>query len=373
MLKTLKVYLYPTKKQENKMLTFCHTSRFVYNWALTKKREMYEKEGVTLKLQDLITDLQILKSEEKYMWLKDTAEAVTKQAIKDLFIAYTNFFKQGRGYPRYKSRKRAKLSFYQRTDKLKIYGNTIVITGIGRVKIKKCTKLPSKPKNPRVLFDGKYWYLSLAYELEEHKVELTEKIIGIDIGIKDLAIRSDGVVVPNINKTSKVKKLEKKLKRLKRKVSNKYEENKKRGGSYNKSKNIIKVEKRIRLIHRRLNNIRVNHLHNATSAIVKTKPCRVVVEDLNISGMMKNRNLARAIANQGLYRFQIFLEYKCNFDNIEFIKADRWFPSSKLCSCCGNKKTKLSLSERIYICDVCGMIKDRDLNSAINLSKYAIV
>jgi putative transposase len=141
---------------------------------------------------------------------------------------------------------------------------------------------------------------------------------------------------------------------------------------WDKSKNIIKLEKQIKLLHRKLKNIRNTHIHQATYDIVKTKPYRVVVEDLNIRGMMKNKHLSEKIAKQGLNKFVTYLEYKCKFYGVEFIKADRWYPSSKLCSCCGNKKINLSLSERVYVCDSCGLKIDRDFNASLNLAKYKI-
>ncbi|WP_153016304.1 RNA-guided endonuclease InsQ/TnpB family protein, partial [Clostridium tepidiprofundi] len=130
-------------------------------------------------------------------------------------------------------------------------------------------------------------------------------------------------------------------------------------------------EKQIRLLHRRLSNIRSNHLHQATTKIVKTKPSRVVMETLNIKSMMKNRHLSKAIAQQGLYEFKRQLKYKCEFYGIKFVEADKWYPSSKICSECGHKKTKLSLSERTYICEKCGLVIDRDFNASINLSRYS--
>jgi len=174
----------------------------------------------------------------------------------------------------------------------------------------------------------------------------------------------------NINKTKKVKKLEKKLRRLQRKVSNKYEKNKK-GGSYQKTSNIKKLEKRIKLVHRKLNGIRNDHLHQATNKIVKTKPSKVVMETLNIKGMMKNKHLSKAIQQQKLYDFKKQVQYKCEFNGIEFVEADKWYPSSKMCSKCGNVKQKLSLSERTYICEECGYVIDRDYNASINLSRYS--
>ena len=174
----------------------------------------------------------------------------------------------------------------------------------------------------------------------------------------------------NINKTKKVKKLEKRLRRLQRRVSRKYLKNKE-GSKFVKTSNIIKIEKQIKLLHRKLANIRSNYSHQATNKIVKTKPSRVVMETLNIKGMMKNKQLSKAIAQQGLYEFKRQLQYKCEFYGIEFIEADKWYPSSKTCSECGHIKPKLSLSERTYICEECGCVIDRDYNASINLSRYS--
>lgn len=165
--------------------------------------------------------------------------------------------------------------------------------------------------------------------------------------------------------------LEKRLRRLQRKVSRKYLKNKE-GNRFVKTCNIIKVEKQIRILHRKLNGIRNNHIHQATNAIVKTKPCRVVMETLNIKGMMKNRHLSKAIAKQKLYDFKLKLQYKCEKNSIEFVEADKWYPSSKLCSSCGDIKQDLKLSDRMYKCD-CGLVIDRDFNASINLSRYKLV
>lgn len=194
--------------------------------------------------------------------------------------------------------------------------------------------------------------------------------IGIDVGVKDLAICSNGMIFKNINKTKVVKQLEKGLRRLQRRVFRKYLKNKE-GSKFVKTSNIIRIEKQIRLLHRRLSNIQNNHLHQATTKIVKTKPSRVVMETLNVKGMMKNKHLSKAIAQQGLYEFKRQIRYKCEFYKIEFVEADKWYTSSKICSKCGYKKTKLSLSERTYICEECGAVIDRDFNASINLSRYS--
>ena len=179
------------------------------------------------------------------------------------------------------------------------------------------------------------------------------------------------MVFKNINKTRVIKRLEKRLRRLQRKVSRKYQLNK-QGKEYVKTNNIIKLEKQIKLLHRRLLNIRMNHLHQATNKIVKTKPSKIVMETLNIKGMMKNKHLSKAIAQQCVYEFKRQIKYKCEWLGIVFVEADKWYPSSKLCSRCGHKKEKLSLSERTYTCECCGIVIDRDYNASINLSKYLL-
>ena len=227
----------------------------------------------------------------------------------------------------------------------------------------------SKFSNPHVLFNGRCWVLAVGIELPIEEVELTNEVIGIDLGIKDLAICSNKMIFKNINKTRVIKALEKKLRRLQRKVSKKYELNKE-GRSYIKTSNIIKLEKRIKKLNRKLANIRQDYIHKSTTSIVKTKPCRVVMEDLNVKGMMKNKHLSKVIQQQNLYEFIRQMKYKCEWLGIEFVQVDRFYPSSKTCSCCGNIKRDLKLSERTYICQECGLVIDRDLNASINLANY---
>lgn len=372
-----KIRLFPTPDQETKFKQFAGAARFVYNYALGLKIEYYREYNESLTTQNLIDFVKSLKYEtERYAWLLDVPEAITKQAIKDLDTAYKNFFKRGNiGFPKFKKKGKCTESFYQRTDKFRqVDSEHIKLTGIKEFVRIRPNNIVFPAYNPRVSFDGKYWYLSYSFEAEEHKPNLGGATVGVDLGIKKLAVRSDGVEVKNINNSPRVKTLEKRLKHLQRQVSRKYEQNKNKGGDYkwDKSKNIIKLEKQIKLLHRKLKNIRNTHIHQATYDIVKTKPYRVVVEDLNIRGMMKNKHLSEKIAKQGLNKFVTYLEYKCKFYGVEFIKADRWYPSSKLCSCCGNKKINLSLSERVYVCDSCGLKIDRDFNASLNLAKYKI-
>ena len=222
--------------------------------------------------------------------------------------------------------------------------------------------------NPRIRYDGINWWITVGIEYEDSVTVPSNDGIGIDLGIKDLAICSDGNKYKNINKTKKVKKLEKQKRRLQRSISRSYEKNK-QGKEYCKTKNVIKKEKLLLTLNHRLTNIRHDHLHHITSEIVKREPSFICIEDLNVKGMMKNRHLSKAVQQQGFYEFRRQMEYKSEWNNIQVIIADRFFPSSKLCSCCGKIKKDLKLSERIYKCE-CGNVVDRDLQAALNLKKY---
>lgn len=222
--------------------------------------------------------------------------------------------------------------------------------------------------NPHFTYDGLYWYVSIGIEVDDNNNLPSNDGVGIDLGIKNLAVCSDGNTYKNINKTQKVRKIEKKKRRLQRSISRRYEKNKK-GGSYCKTSNIIKREKELLKVIKRLTNIRQNYLHQTTSEIIKRKPSFICMEDLNVSGMMKNKHLSKAVQQQCFYEFRKQIEYKSNWNNISVIIADRFFPSSKLCSCCGNIKKDLKLSDRIYKCE-CGNIIDRDFQASLNLKQY---
>ena len=365
-----KVRLYPTEIQEQKLWQSVGTARFIYNWTLARQEENYKNGGKFISDNDLRKEITQLKKSE-LQWLKEVSNNVAKQAVKDACNSYKRFFKGLSDKPRLKSRKKSKPSFYNDNGKLKVKDNAVNIEKVGWVNIKSYSiPLDTKYSNPHISFDGKYWYISVGIERELPKVKLTDESIGIDVGVKDLAICSNGMTFKNINKTKEVKRLKKVLKRKQRQCSRKYEQNKK-GKEYVKTNNIIKLEKEIRLLHRRLTNIRSNHIHQATNKIVKIKPSRVVMETLNIKGMMKNRHLSKAIAEQCLYEFKVKMKYKCEFYGIEFVEADKWFPSSKTCSCCGAIKKDLKLKDRVYQCS-CGLKIDRDLNASINLSRYKL-
>jgi len=365
---TKKIRLKPDEYQEKQLWKSAGTARWVYNWTLARQNENYKQGNKFLSDNVLRKEITQLRKQEDFKWLNDVSNNVAKQAVKDACQAYKRFFKGVSKYPKFKSRKKSKPSFYNDNVKLKVKNSLVLIEKVGWVKTSEQLPMNVKYNNPRITFDGKYWYISVGMEQEINEIELNSHVVGIDLGIKALAICSDGKVFKNINKTVEVKKIEKRLRRLQRRVSRKYEMNKE-GSRFVKTSNIIKTEKQIRFLHRRLSNIRRNHLHQTTNAIVKTKPCKVVMEDLNVTGMMKNRHLSKAIAKQGFYEFTRQMEYKCEKYGIEFVKVDRFFPSSKTCSSCGKMKRDLKLSDRVYRCE-CGNEIDRDLNAAINLANY---
>lgn len=374
MIKAIKIRLKPTKEQEILMFKSVGISRFTYNWALARWEEIYRSGEKPNKIA-IRKEFNQLKKNEKYKWLNEISAQVSQQVFEDLQTAYKNFFKGSTKKPQFKSKKKSRNSFYARYDAIKFKDNTVNIEKIGKINYVSNYKIPQLPRynNPRVSYDGKYWYLSIGYEHKVNKNNLKNLSIGINVGIKDLAVCSHlDKPIKNINKTAKVRKIKKKLKRLQRQVSRKYEMNR-QGNKFIKTKNIIKLEKQIKLVYRKLNNIRLNYIHQATNMIVKTKPSRVVVETLNITGMMRNKHLAKAIQEQKLYELKRQLQYKCQFNGIEFVEVDTFYPSSKICSCCGNIKKELKLSDRTYICTECGYVEDRDKNASINLANYKLV
>ena len=374
MITSMKIRLEPNNKQNTKLFQSAGTARWAYNWAVNKQEENYKNGGKFLSDGILRKKLTELKKTEELKWLNNYSNNITKQAIKDSCVAYVKFFKGLSDKPNFKSKKKSKPSFYQDNEKIKFTETHVRLEKIGWLKLSEYNRIPTNTKysNPRVSFDGVHWFVSVGIELEQEEIELTNESIGIDVGIKYLAICSNkDEPYKNINNTKRVKKLEKKLHRLQHKVSRKYEINKE-GRSYVKTENIIELEKYIRKLHKKLDNIRTDYRHKVTTEIVKTKPSRIVMESLNISGMLKNKHLSKAVAKQGFYELKTMLKYKAKKYGIEFIEADKWYPSSKTCSECGYIKPKLSLSERSFACECCGTVIDRDINASINLSKYKI-
>ena len=381
MIKSIKVRLSPNNKQLTKLFQYAGCARFAYNWAIIRQQENYKQCGKFLSDCELRREFTQLKKLPEYKWLNDVSNDVTKQAIKDACNAYKRFFKGKCKYPKFKSKKRSIPSFYQDNIKIQFADTHVKVEKFSMSKkpnkqklnwIKLCEKgrIPTDCKyiNPRFTYDGLYWYVSVGIEVDDNVDLPLNEGIGIDLGIKDLAVCSDGNTYKNINKTQKIKKLEKRKRRLQRSISRRYEQNKK-GVNYCKTSNIIKREKELLRVSKRLTNIRQNYLHQITSEIIKRKPSFICMEDLNVSGMMKNKHLSKAVQQQGFYEFRRQIEYKSEWNNISVVIADRFFPSSKLCSCCGNIKKDLKLSDRIYKCE-CGNVIDRDFQASLNLKIY---
>ena len=371
----------PNKVQNTKMFQYAGAARFAYNWALVREQESYEKGGKFLSDTELRKEFTKLRNSKEYAWLLSISNNVTKQAIKDACTAYKNFFKGLQKYPRFKSRKKSTPKFYQDNIKIQFRDTHVKLEGFAAskkknrqrrnwVRLAERGRIPKDVKymNPRISFDGCNWWISVSIEYSDCIEQLKDEGMGIDLGIKDFAVCSDENTYKNINKSGTVKKLEKRKRRLQRSVSRKYEQNKEKG-KYCKTNNIVKNEKLLRIVNHRLTNIRKNYLHQTSTEIVNRKPRFVCMEDLNVSGMMKNRKLSKAVQEQGFYEFRKQLEYKCKEKGILFIIADRFYPSSKRCICCGDIKKDLKLSDRVYRCR-CGNVINRDFQAALNLKAY---
>ena len=371
MIQYMKIRLKPTKEQEILFIKSCGAKRFAYNWGLERFMELKKNNKPYNKYQ---LKKEFNQYKKQFDWIKEVSSDVTAMAFTNLDIAISNYFNKITKYPKFKSKKHSKQSFYVRYDRLYFKNGVVQMCKIGDVVYHSDRKIPILKSyiNPVCSFDGKYWYLSFGFEVEKQEYSHTNDVIGIDVGVKDFAILSTGKVYPNINKTDKVKRLKKRLIRKQHQLSRKYENNKVGLNRYVDTNNILKLNKEIKLINRKLTNIRFNHIHQMTSELAKKLPKRIVIEDLIITEMTRNKFMAKMIKEQNLFEFITQITYKSEKYGIELIKADKWFPSSKKCSCCGKINKHLKLSDRVFQCN-CGNVIDRDLNAAINLSKYQLV
>lgn len=389
MIIAIKIKLKPTKEQEILFWKSAGVARWSYNYFLVESERHYneylqgKQNTKTIKEGEVRKYINNVLKKTTHTWLNEVGSNVMKQAVKDADVARKRWFEGISDKPRFKSRRKSKVSFYVNYESLKRTKEGFKGEKIGAVKTyQSLPKLQDGQKysNPRISFDGRNWFLSIGYEQEFEGFELTGKSLGIDVGIKELAVCSDGEVKRNINKDKEVKRLEKKLKREQRKLSRKLEANiekynKARKPIYKKplkdKKNLQKQNQVVRNLHKKINDIRTNHLHQCSNEIVKTKPSQIIMEHLNVRGMMKNKHLAKSIASQKLYEFKRQIKYKCEKYGIKFVEADRWFASSKTCSCCGKIKSDLKLKDRVFSCK-CGFKMGRDLNASINLANYQI-
>ena len=376
--KAYKIEINPTDEQKSKIHRTIGVSRFVYNFYIAYNKEIYEREGKFVSGMDFSKWLnnEYIPNNQEMKWIKEVSSKATKQAIMNGDKAFRDFFKKAKGFPRFKKKKNQDVKAYfpknNKTD-WTLERHRVKIPTLGWVRLKEFGYIPvnSMVKSGTVSQKADRYYVSILVEDDYIEVsKSTNEGVGIDLGVKEFAVCSDGIKFKNINKTSTVKKVEKKLKREQRKLSRKYESLKTRNKniregratSQNIQKQVIKVQK----LHQRLRNIRTDYINKTVFSIVKQKPSYITIEDLAVSNMMKNKHLSKAIASQKFFEFKVKLISKCKQNNIELRIVDRFYPSSKTCSQCGKIKKDLKLSDRIYKCD-CGFTIDRDLNASINL------
>ena len=382
MKRAYKIEINPTDEQKTKIHQTIGVSRFVYNLYISHNKEVYEKEGKFISGMEFskwLNNKYIPKNPDK-KWIKEVSSKATKQAIMNGDKAFREFFKKTKGFPKFKKKKSQDVKAYfpknNKTD-WTIERHRVKIPTLGWVRLKEFgyITLNSIIKSGTVSQKADRYYVSIL--VEEDSFQMPKPInegIGVDLGVKDFAICSNNKIYKNINKTSTVKKIEKKLKREQRKYESLKIRNKKEGGNatrQNIQKQVFKVQK----LHQRLTNIRTDYINKTINEIIKQKPSFITIEDLNIKGMMKNRHLSKAVAQQKFYEFRNKLTSKANQNRIEIRVVDKFYPSSKTCSCCGAIKRDLKLSDRIYICDICKIEIDRDLNASINLAnakKYKV-
>ena len=375
LLKSFKTEINPTEEQKVKIRKTIGTCRFIYNFYLAHNKELHEsgKKFMSSSQFRVWLNNEFLPSHPEYSWIKEAYSKSVTQAVNNGQTAFERFFDHKSAFPKFKKKGRSDVKMYfVRNNPKDCYceRHRIKIPSLGWVRIKEKGYIPATKdgyviKSGHVSIKADRYYVSVLIEIPDKRiVNNSSKGIGIDLGLKDFAIVSNGKTYKNINKSAKLKKLEKKLIREQRSLSRKYE-NIKKGGSTQK-RNIQKQRLKIQKLHHRIDNIRTDYINKTIAEIVKTKPSYITIEDLNVSGMMKNRHLSKAVASQKFYEFKTKLLAKCKETGIELRIVDRWFPSSKTCHCCKSIKKDLKLSDRIFRCD-CGYIEDRDFNAALNL------
>ncbi|MDU5882654.1 MAG: transposase [Clostridium perfringens] len=373
-----KIEINPTDDQKSKIHQTIGVSRFIYNFYIAHNKEIYEKEGKFVSGMDFSKWLnnEYIPNNQDKKWIKEVSSKATKQAIMNGDKAFKDFFKKAKGFPRFKKKKNQDVKAYfpknNKTD-WTLERHRVKIPTLGWVRLKEFGYIPknSVVKSGTVSQKADRYYVSILVEETYIKISNpNNEGLGIDLGIKEVAICSNGNKFKNINKTSTVKKIEKKLKREQRKLSRKYESLKIRNKNIKEGRatrqNIQKQVVKVQRLHQRLANIRTDYINKTVFSIVKQKPSYITIEDLAVSNMMKNKHLSKAISSQKFFEFKTKLMSKCKQNNIELRIVDRFYPSSKTCSNCGKIKKDLKLSDRIYKCD-CGFTIDRDLNASINL------
>ena len=381
LLKSFKTEINPTEEQIAKIKKTIGTCRYVYNFYLAHNKELHERgeRFMSGKKFSVWLNNEYIPNNPEYKWIKEVSSKALKKSIEDGCTAFTRFFKHQSAFPKFKKKGKSDVKMYfVKTDAkavIRCERHRIKIPTLGWVRLKEKGYIPTTKdgyviKSGTVSMKADRYYVSVLVEVDDREnPECTSEGIGVDLGLKDFAVVSNGRKYKNINKTTKIKKLEKQLRREQRCLSRKYENRKnirntKKGEAT--QKNIQKQKLKVQKLHYRLDNVRTDYINKIIAEIVKTKPSYVTIEDLNVSGMMKNRHLSKVVAAQKFYEFRTKLKRKCDENGIELRIVDRFYPSSKRCHSCGAIRKDLKLSDRIYRCG-CGYVADRDYNASLNL------
>ena len=375
MLKSFKTEINPTEEQKVKIRKTIGTCRYIYNFYLAHNKELHDngEKFMSGKSFSVWLNKEYLPKNPDKLWMKEVSSKSVKRSIENGCVAFTRFFKHQSAFPNFKKKGKSdvKMYFVKNNPKdCRCERHRMNIPSLGWVRIKEKGYVPTTKdgyviKSGHVSIKADRYYVSVLIEIPNNKIaDNSKEGIGIDLGLKDFAIVSNGKTYKNINKSAKLKKLEKQLIREQRSLSRKYE-NLKKGESTQRA-NIQKQKLKVQKLHHKIDDIRTDYINKTIAEMVKTKPSYITIEDLNVSGMMKNKHLSKAVASQKFYEFRTKLQAKCKENGIELRVVDRWYPSSKTCHCCGAIRKDLKLSDRIFQCD-CGYIEDRDFNAALNL------
>ncbi len=375
LLKSFKTEINPTEEQKARIRRTIGTCRYVYNFYLGHNKALHDngEKFMTGKSFSLWLNNEYIPDNPDKTWIREVYSKAVKKSIEDGCTAFTRFFKHQSDFPKFKKKGKSdvKMYFVRNNPKdCQCERHRLKIPTLGWVRIKEKGYIPTTKdgymiRSGTVSVKAGRFYVSVLVEIPDVNIDNnSNEGIGIDLGLKDLAIVSNGKTYRNINKSAGLKKLEKQLIREQRSLSRKYE-NLKKGESTQRA-NIQKQRLKVQKLHHKMDNIRTDYINKTIAEIVKTKPSYITIEDLNVKGMMKNRCLSKAVASQKFYEFRTRLKAKCDENGIELRVADRFYPSSKTCYHCGSVRKNLKLSDRIYRCE-CGYVADRDLNAALNL------
>lgn len=372
MLRHYKIRIYPSKEQEKAIWNHIHACRFMWNYMLELQNTRYKNGEKHLSHFGMTHLIKEIKNNSEYLWLKNISSGSLGLVCRELHDAFDLYFLHIHELPKFKSKKNSKASYPIRSDRLWFDGAYAKVDTIGKIRYKTDYFLPigikQKFYNSSIKYDSGKYMLCFSIECEKQAYQLNNLDMGIDLGVKDLAVVAIGdkqIKVPNINHSAKIKKLEDRLKYYQSRMDKKYNKNGKQ-----KTNNYNKLKEKYRKVHKKLSDIRKDYTHQVTHTLVGYLPQKVVMETLFVSKMGKDKKLKELIHKQGFCRFKDYMKYKCEWRGINFILADQYFPSSKTCSCCGAIKRDLRLSDRVYKCDECGFVIDRDYNAAINLMRY---